>query len=96
VASYRMAIQQKEDYPEAYMNLGRVFVATEQFSEAQQAFEKALSYKPDDPRILYYTGHFYRIMDNTEKAREYFLKSLERSEGNERLQELAREALESL
>ncbi|MEJ2721768.1 MAG: tetratricopeptide repeat protein, partial [bacterium] len=96
VASYRLAIQQKADYPEAYMNLARVFVTTEQFPEAEETFQHALSLSPDDPEILYHMGQFYRITDNMEKARECFSKSLEHSQGNERLQELAREALDSL
>ncbi|UCG53116.1 MAG: tetratricopeptide repeat protein, partial [Candidatus Latescibacterota bacterium] len=64
--------------------------------EAEEAFDKALTYRPNNARILFHLGHLYRIMEDKTRAREFFQKSLEMSQTDEALQNVVKEALESL
>lgn len=58
---YKIAIQLKSDYENAYYNLGRVLNEDGQINDAKYSLAKALELDPDDERVL-------ALMDKLDKA----------------------------
>lgn len=71
-------MQALKSYPKlkmAYLNLGYVFMLSEKWSEAEEAF-KYLE-KQDDPNAFYALGLFYYLYRKTDQALYYFQKAFE-------------------
>lgn len=57
-------------FPEAYLELGKIYFDTERYPEAVEAFEKAAHLKPSAPEAHYRLSRAYAKSGNAEKARQ--------------------------
>ncbi len=62
--------------PQIYINLGLAFEKTNQVEKAIDAYERAVSYQPDDPTAYYNLGVLnYTTLKDRNKALAYFLRA---------------------
>ena len=68
IDSYEKAISLKNDFAEAYNNLGNVQHEIIKLREAQQNYEKAIKIKPDYAEAFNGLGTVYESLGNKEQA----------------------------
>jgi predicted Zn-dependent protease len=96
MANYRMAVQQRDDFPEAYTSMGKLYLSTGQLKEAREALDQALYRRPDDPWVLYHFGLLYIELEDPIQAQAYLHKSLEHATSDGDLRELVQQSLKSI
>ena len=72
--SIKTAIKLKEDYVDAYANLGLVYKEKNFFQKALTILNKGLSYDLNNNAILSNIGEVYEGLNNYKKAEDYYLK----------------------
>ena len=68
---YRQALSMRSDYTQAYINRGDVLLRLNRSREAQQQYETALTYEPDNPDIHYNLGVVHIEMQEPDRALKY-------------------------
>jgi tetratricopeptide (TPR) repeat protein len=68
MALYKKAISLKQDYPEAWYNLGNIYGKMNQLGEAMNCLNNAINYKSDYAQALSSRGIAYASMGKTDKA----------------------------
>jgi len=96
IASYRMAIVQKEDLANAHLGLGQCLEAVGHLTEAEEALQQALYHAPHNPVVLYRLGQVHELLNNTARALAYYEMAMENVAGNIELENTIRGALRSL
>ncbi len=76
VNSYVSAIQASPNDPTLRIELGGIFYAAEQYAQATQFFEQAVSLKGDLPNALYNLANSYREAGNLEASRRMYQETL--------------------
>src|SRR5688572_28351520 len=61
----------------AYGDLGKLFLATESFGDAESCFLNALALNSTDTRWGYYLAHAYRLQGESQQAADYFERTLQ-------------------
>jgi tetratricopeptide (TPR) repeat protein len=69
VADYRRAIDLRQDFPEAWNELGFALRHIGRYAEAIRAYDHALRLRPNFPEALEYLGEAYLKMGRREDAR---------------------------
>lgn len=69
-SGYKQALFLKKDYFDAWQRLGVLYIKTEQFIDAMQAFERAVALRPDDINAKVALGAAYLLNDMSDKADE--------------------------
>jgi tetratricopeptide (TPR) repeat protein len=67
-AWYKWVLRIENDYAPAYLSLGRIAIAHDQWSEAITYLMKANELEPGDPVTTYDLGHAYYLMGQTDAA----------------------------
>jgi tetratricopeptide (TPR) repeat protein len=75
---YQKSLDQSRDLFFVWNNLGLLLMEQENYTDAAEMFKSAADLAPEDPRPFYNIGLIYQRAVYDEKAREYFVKSLER------------------
>ena len=76
----QQAVWQNPEDPQAYINLGNAYARQQQYDQAVESYEKALSLNPQSGITVYPAlGAAYFNRQNYTRALEYFQKSLEYS-----------------
>jgi tetratricopeptide (TPR) repeat protein len=72
-----------------YKDRGNRLSATGEFARAAQAFENALNYDPDNPKLLYNVGVIYvHYLQNPQKGAPYLQRYLATNPGDEKVRKL--------
>lgn len=69
--AYEQALKIDPQNAQAHLELGRLFVESEQFDDARTELEKALELEPDFFEAAYLLGRLYHREGNEEKSRKY-------------------------
>jgi tetratricopeptide (TPR) repeat protein len=77
---YSQAVTQYDEFFALWNNLGIALMATDRYPQAEEAFIRASSIKPSDPRPLYNRGLLYRDRGYPNDARRYFEQALDQDE----------------
>ncbi|MCP5104061.1 MAG: tetratricopeptide repeat protein, partial [bacterium] len=77
IKSYREAVKQREDYPDAYNNLGNALRETGKPVEAVENYKKALEYEPRHYFANLNLAQTYYSLNQFDKAAEYYSRTLE-------------------
>jgi Flp pilus assembly protein TadD/peroxiredoxin len=75
-ASFKQVIASKPDYPEAYYNLGTLYLRTKQFSDARRYLEQAVQLRPNYPEAWNNLGMIAAESGQTGQAIDHFQHSL--------------------
>ena len=75
-ASLRQAIKLKNDYAEAYSNLGNILMELGGLNEAIISYKKAINLKPDNAQILSNLGTTFHELGKTGKAINSYSRSI--------------------
>lgn len=78
IRSFQEAIQANANYSEAYREIARGFFYLEEFDEARQYAQRALSLSPSDPQSLTLFGRILITLGETDQARQVFQQVLSR------------------
>ena len=70
VENFRRAVALRQNFPEAWNELGFALRQTGQYREALQAYERALQLRPNFPEALEYLGETYVKMGRLDEARK--------------------------
>ena len=70
VADFRRAVDLRQNYPEAWNELGFALRQTGKYSEAVKAYDEALRLRPNFPEALEYLSEAYVKMGRLDDARE--------------------------
>jgi superkiller protein 3 len=76
-AAYEQALKIDPRNAQAHLELGRLFVESEQLEEARTELEKALELEPDFFEAAYLLGRLYHREGNEEKSRRYIAQFAE-------------------
>ena len=74
VADFRRAVDLRQNFPEAWNELGFALRQTGRYAEAVQAYDQALRLRPNFPEALEYLGEAYVKMDRREEARAILVR----------------------
>jgi tetratricopeptide (TPR) repeat protein len=69
VESFRRAVEDRPDFPEAWNELGFVFRQTGRYQDALKAYDQALKLRPNFPEALEYLGEAYAKLGRLDDAR---------------------------
>ena len=75
-AVFEKLITENSGFVRPYFNLGRVFLAQNDFENALHYFNKALEVDDTDPDAYFYLGVYYEKQGDFEKAIEYYQKAV--------------------
>ena len=75
IKHYRMAIEIKPDFAEAYLNMGIAYRKTGDYKKAIECYEKLIELNTNLFSAYYYMGVAYLMLDNQNKANECFDKA---------------------
>ncbi len=73
---YKETFHWEEEFWEAYLNLGLLYLKTNKYNEAESILKRALNFNQSD-LIYHQLGHCYFLKQDWQKAREYFQKAEE-------------------
>ncbi|NEP44101.1 MAG: tetratricopeptide repeat protein, partial [Okeania sp. SIO2H7] len=76
IACYEKAIDLKEDYAEAWNNLGKAVFNSGVWYDAIPCFDKAIEFEPDCAIAYYNKARCYASQDEVELALEYLQKAI--------------------
>lgn len=76
-AAYEQALKIDPRNAQAHLELGRLFVESEQFEDARTELEKALELEPDFFEAAYLLGRLYHREGNEERSRKYIAQFAE-------------------
>ena len=76
VEKYRQAIKIDNSIATIHLNLGKALVKIENLVEAEKAFIRCIELAPEHPEGYFTLGKLYNEKDQTETAKEYFIKAL--------------------
>ena len=76
--AFLQAIDIKNDYEKAFLELARINAKEKCFSEAEKYFKEALEINPDNPKVFEELGSLYYQTGNNEKSEEYFKMAIEK------------------
>lgn len=79
IALFREAVMQKDDYGEAWVNLGAALLDTEVYDEAEQALERARALLPQDARALTFRGMLAQRRGRWDEAVSLYRQALARN-----------------
>jgi tetratricopeptide (TPR) repeat protein len=82
VNTYLQVIRSRKDQPEAYFNLGLIYLQTKQYHEAIDVFRSTLALKPDYPKAARHLGDAYMAIDRKGSAKTVYEQAL-KSEPND-------------
>lgn len=71
---YRLAVQAKPAFPEAWNGLGHSLKMQRRFADAVPAYRRALDLRPDFPQALEYLGEAYVEMGKGDEAKAVLVK----------------------
>lgn len=96
VAHYRMAIQAKDDYAEAYLGLGTALEVAGHLDEAEQALQSALLHAPKSAEAMYRLGLVYAQKKDPGRARAYYEMALDAAGTDARLRDRIHAAINDI
>jgi tetratricopeptide (TPR) repeat protein len=74
-------VQRKEDTPDAWYRLGLIYSQRNQLDEAINAYEKAITYQPNNYLPVYNAGLLYEVKGNLDNAEQRLRRALELQPG---------------
>jgi tetratricopeptide (TPR) repeat protein len=77
IASYRRAIELKQDHVGAQNNLGLLLADQGLFDESLECFQKALAAEPNSAVALTHVGHAWQQLGDSDQAIRYLRRALE-------------------
>lgn len=80
---FEKLIKENSGFVRPYFNLGRVYLAENDFEKAFRYFNTALKIDDSDPDAYFYLGVFYEKQNDYEKAIEYYQKAISLSSDDE-------------
>jgi tetratricopeptide (TPR) repeat protein len=85
VENFRRAVDLRQNFPEAWNELGNSLRQSGQYSEALKAYERALQLRPNFPEALEYLGETYVKMGRPDEAEKILerLRSLDATHARE-------------
>ena len=84
VVEYRKALDQEQNYPEAWNNLGISLEALRRSDEAEAAYRKAIAARPNYAEAMGNLGNTLRALGRTEEAIAAYRESLARNPAAQR------------
>ena len=77
---YAQAVSQYDEFFALWNNLGTALMEIDRYQQAEEAFIRASSLNPSDPRPLYNRGLLYRNRGYPHDARRYFERALDQDD----------------
>ena len=77
---YAQAVTQYDEFFALWNNLGTALMEIDRYQQAEEAFIRASSINPSDPRPLYNRGLLYRNRGYPHDARRYFERALDQDD----------------
>ena len=69
IIQYKKALALKQDYPEAWFNLGLIYFALGENIQAESSFNNGLKYRPDYIKALFYLSCVQEILGKIQESR---------------------------
>ncbi|MDD5245278.1 MAG: tetratricopeptide repeat protein, partial [Syntrophorhabdaceae bacterium] len=77
IAAYKKSIQLDDQFTDAYVNLGFIFLNKNEYEKALKYFSKVVQLEPDSIEAYNNLGYVYEKMERFGSAKQMFQKALQ-------------------